>query len=192
MNFSCSSAPNAGVPLVERDRKHRPTKPHAGKGPLAQSGPVLLAASRSLVEIAADDQGSHLSVGDASREHPEPAVRVHEADAFPTQRLCGTLDPGGDQGRALDLVVLDVDHAQVGVQGRLPAGGRYDELGRGADGQVWAVAAPDQLAVGLGRKKWRKASGARERPSRNATSCRPGGQSGVSVGWPRIPACGRI
>ncbi|MCY4534233.1 MAG: hypothetical protein OXB91_02635 [Bryobacterales bacterium] len=110
---------------------------------------------------------------------------------LPTQRLCGTLDPGGDQVRALDLVVPDVDHAQVGVQGRLSAGGRYDELGRGADGQVWAVAAPDHLAVGLGRKEWRKASGARERPSRNATSP-AGGQSGVPVGWPRIPACGRM
>src|ERR1035437_3975114 len=67
----------------------------------------------SQVLVAAGDEGLDLAVGDAALEHPEAAVGVHPADATGADLLFHGLDARRDLVGGLDVVHLDVDHADA-------------------------------------------------------------------------------
>src|SRR4051794_27125858 len=81
--------------------------PGVGAPPASWGRPDRAAMSE---EVAAGDEGPHLGVGHAPRQHPEPAVGVDELDPLDTQAAGRTLDPPCYLVGRLDLVILEVDH----------------------------------------------------------------------------------
>ena len=75
--------------------------------------------SRPLKKISSVYQGPHLSIRDASRQHPEAAIGMHVLDALDAEFVGGTLDSLSDQTWRFDFVVLDVDHSDSEPEFRL-------------------------------------------------------------------------
>src|SRR6266478_1832183 len=65
----------------------------------------------SFEKISAFDQRAHLAIHHAPPQHPEPAVGMNVMQPVGSQYGGDVLNAGGDQLRAFDLVVLNVDHA---------------------------------------------------------------------------------
>jgi hypothetical protein len=86
-------------------------------------------------QVAAGDEGPQLGIGDAPRQHPEPAIGVDEDDPLGPQAAGRALNPPGHLVRRLDLVVLDVDHPDPGTEPRLDLA-EHLQLGLGPAGHL--------------------------------------------------------
>ena len=81
-----------------------------------------LRSAESQVAIPPAHQGLELAVRDRAREHPEAAVGVHVLHPARPEGALGAIDRRRDPVGGLDVVDLDVDHADANAEARVDGG----------------------------------------------------------------------
>lgn len=84
-----------------------------GKGNSGRMPPSPWRRLQAEVFVAAADEGFHFAVGDRAFEHPETAVGVDPLYTAGADFLFHGFDARGDFVGGLDVIHLDVDHADA-------------------------------------------------------------------------------
>src|SRR5690606_11028899 len=77
-------------------------------------------------KISTLDQRPHLAIGHASLEHPKAAVGMDVPHPVGAEHRRCMFEPPGDEVGRLDLVVLDVDHAEADPDPRVEIAQRLE------------------------------------------------------------------